>query len=218
MGFGIISAVTLHVIGPKAWRTPLSFDMRDLVEQRQQLGNIVTVRLGKDTGQGDAVGIGEQMVLASQFPPIRGIWASFCASARCAHRGAVHERAIPIDLVGCLEFRKQLFENALPNACLLPLSKTALAGLSGGEIAGCGKPPPWNTRPQHEEDTRKNPAWLTRFPSRELDMTVPLGFRDQWFQTFPETIRQNGAGHSEDLLCGLRQIPADAVPNELENV
>ena len=46
MGFGVISAVTLHVIGPKAWRTPLSFDVRDLVEQRQQLGNIVTVRLG----------------------------------------------------------------------------------------------------------------------------------------------------------------------------
>ena len=28
------------------------------------------------------------MVLASQFAPIRGIWAGFCASAGCAHRGA----------------------------------------------------------------------------------------------------------------------------------
>src|SRR5947208_14863868 len=140
------------------------------------------------------------MVLASQFASIRGIWAGFCASAGCAHRGAVHECAIPIDLVGCLEFRKQHFENGLPNACFLPLPKTALTGLSGGEIAGGRKPPPGNTRPQNEEDARKHPARLTRFSSRKLHMPVLLWFRDQRFQTFPEIVRQNGAGHMEDLL------------------
>src|SRR5262245_44511191 len=114
------------------------------------------------------------MVLASQFAPISGIWAGFCASAGCAHRGAIHERAISIDLVGCLEFRKQHFENALPNACLLPLSKTTLAGLSGREIAGCRKPPPGNARPENEQDTRKHPARLTGLSPRELDMTIPL--------------------------------------------
>src|SRR5437870_137335 len=125
------------------------------------------------------------MVLASQFAPIRGIWAGFCASAGCAHRSAVHESAIPIDLVGCLEFCKQRFENALPNTCFLPLPKTTLTRLSGGEIAGRRKPPPWNARPENEEDASKNPARLTRFSSRELHMPVLLWFRDQRFQTSP---------------------------------
>jgi len=58
--------------------------MRDAVEQRKQLGNIVPVRPGKEDRQRDAVGIGEQMVLAAELAPIRGIWASFLASARRA--------------------------------------------------------------------------------------------------------------------------------------
>src|SRR5260370_31414617 len=140
------------------------------------------------------------MVLAVQFAPIRGIWAGFRASAGCAHRGAIYECAKPIDLVGCLEFRKQHFENALPNACFLPLPKTALTGLSGGEIAGRRKPPPGNARPQSEEDARKHPARLTRFSSSELNMPALLWFRDQRFQTFPEIVGHNGAGHREDLL------------------
>ena len=44
--FRIISAVSLNLIWSEARSTPLSFDMGDLVEQREQLGDIVTVRLG----------------------------------------------------------------------------------------------------------------------------------------------------------------------------
>src|SRR5467141_1899268 len=47
---GIISAVSLNAIWPKARSTAFSFDMRNLVEQGEQLGNIVTVRLGKNNG------------------------------------------------------------------------------------------------------------------------------------------------------------------------
>src|SRR5947209_10515511 len=140
------------------------------------------------------------MVLASQFAPIRRIWAGFCASARGAHRGAIHERAIPIDLVRCLEFCKQHFEELLPNACLLPLPKTAPAGLSAGKIGGCRKPAPGNARPENEEDAGKHPARLSRFSSRELHMPVLLWLRDPRFQTFPKIIRQNRTGHTEDLL------------------
>jgi len=46
MRFGVIGAVSLNVIGPTTRSTPLSFDARDLVEEREQLSNIVTVRLG----------------------------------------------------------------------------------------------------------------------------------------------------------------------------
>src|SRR5438876_7062775 len=105
------------------------------------------------------------MVLASQFAPIRGIWAGFCASAGGTHRGAIDKCAIPIDLVGCLEFRKQTFEDVLPNARLLPLPKMAAAGLSTGEIAGRREPAPGNARPENEEDAGEHAARLRRFSS-----------------------------------------------------
>jgi hypothetical protein len=38
VGFGIISAVSLNVIGSKSWSTPLAFDVGNLVQQREQLG------------------------------------------------------------------------------------------------------------------------------------------------------------------------------------
>src|SRR6266404_1229008 len=106
------------------------------------------------------------MVLASQFAPIRGIWAGFCASAGRSNRGAVDKCAIPIDLVGCLEFRKQTFKDALPDARFLPLLKMAPASLSAGKVIGRRKPAPGNARPESEEDTGKHLAWLSRFSSR----------------------------------------------------
>jgi len=70
----------------------------------------MTVGPGQGNGQRDAVGVGEQMVLASQFTPIRGIWAGFFTATGSAQRGAIHESTIPIDLVGSLEFREQGLE------------------------------------------------------------------------------------------------------------
>jgi hypothetical protein len=84
------------------------------------------------------VGIGEQMVFTSQFAAIRGIWAGFFTSTGGTQRGAIHESAIPIDLVGGLKFRKQGFKNTLPNTGLLPLSKAAQARVSRRKILGGG--------------------------------------------------------------------------------
>src|SRR5438874_9905643 len=113
------------------------------------------------------------MVLASQFAPICGIWAGFRASAGCANRSTIHEGAIPIDLVGCLEFRKQRFEDVLPNASLLPLPKIAPAGLSAGKIAGRRKPAPGHARPENEKDTGKHTARLRRYS--RIPSQPPLG-------------------------------------------
>src|SRR5207248_8794872 len=110
----------------------------------------MTIRLGENDGQRDAVGIGEHMVLASQFAPIRGIWAGFFASTGSAHRSAVHKRPKPINLVACLEFGKENLKNALPNPGFLPLPKAAQASVSGGKITGGGKRPPRNTRLEDE--------------------------------------------------------------------
>ena len=139
-------------------------------------------------------------MLASQFAPIRGIWAGFCASAGGSHRGAIHKSAIPIDLVSCLEFREQNFKKALPNPRFLPLSQTTQAGVSGGKITGGRKPSPRDTRAQDEKDARDNPPKFTRLSSSELTMAVLLWLGDQRLQALPKLIGQNWAGHDEDLL------------------
>src|SRR5258708_7592241 len=131
------------------------------------------------------------MVLASQFAPICGIWAGFCATPGGAHRCTIHECPIPIDLLRCLEVRKPRFEDALPNTCFVPLLKMAPAGFATGKIAGRRKPTPGNARPEDEEDTGKHLARLRRFSARKLHMPVLLWLRDQRFQTLPEIIRQN---------------------------
>jgi hypothetical protein len=146
------------------------------------------------------VGIGEQMVFAAQFAPIRGIWAGFVASAGSPQRGAIHQSALPIDLVGCLEFREQEFEKALPNPCLLPLPKVAQAGVSRGKIARGRKATPRDTRPQDEEDAGNDLSEVTGLSSRKLNMTILPGLGKQRFQAFPKVVGQNRFGHEKDLL------------------
>jgi hypothetical protein len=140
------------------------------------------------------------MVLASQFAPIRGIWAGFCASTGSADRSAIDQCAIPIDLVGCLKFCEQAFKDVLPNARFVPLPKMTPAGLSTGKIAGSWKPPPRNASPKDEKNTGENPARITRFSPCELHKAILLWLWDICFQAFPEIVRQNGSGHKEVLL------------------
>jgi hypothetical protein len=154
------------------------------------------------------------MVLAPQLAPIRGIGAGCFASARSADRGAIHESAIPIDLVGGLEFREQNFANALPDPRFLPLPKAAQARVSGRKITGGRKGPPRDARLQDEKDAAKNPPGLTRLSSSELHLAVFLGLGDPRFQAFPKLIGQKRLGPEEDLLLRSSSKPADGVPNE----
>jgi hypothetical protein len=63
-------------------RTPkrpayLACDRRDGLDQRHQLGHVVTIRPGQSHGQRDAVRVGHQMVFRAFFAAIRGIGACF---------------------------------------------------------------------------------------------------------------------------------------------
>lgn len=68
-----------------------------------------------------------------------------------------------------------------------------------GSVGG-REPPPRDTGPQDEEDTRDNPPRLTRFSSGELHIAVSLALGNQRFQAFPEAIGQNRLSHEGDLL------------------
>jgi len=128
------------------------------------------------------------MMFASQFAPIRGIWAGFFASAGSAHRGAIHESTVPIDLVGCLEFCEQNFKKALPDPRLLPLSKMTQAGVPGRKIIGGRKPTPRDARPQNEKDAGDNPPQVSWLSSGELNMAVLPWLADQRLKAFPKVI------------------------------
>jgi len=130
MWLGVIGTVSLNLLGPMSWSTDFAAHVRDLIDQRQQLRNIVAIRPRQDSRQRNALGIGKEMVFAARFAPIRGIWAGFLASARGTHGGAIHQGVIPIDLVGRLEFRKERFKKALPDPVFVPASKMAQAGLA----------------------------------------------------------------------------------------
>lgn len=61
----VIAAVGEHQVGFLAWPAGLAFDRPgvEVVEQRQQLGDVVAVAAGQRDGQRDAAGVDEQMVL-----------------------------------------------------------------------------------------------------------------------------------------------------------
>lgn len=73
MRLGVITPVALNFLGAATRPAPFPTDRRDRVDQRQQLGEIVSMRAAQQAGQRDAAGIGDQMVLAAAFAAIRGI-------------------------------------------------------------------------------------------------------------------------------------------------
>jgi hypothetical protein len=174
--------------------------VRDLVDQRYQLSDIVPVRFGQNNRQRDAVGIRDQMMLASQFAPIRGIWASFVSTTGGSDRGAIHDCAIPIDLVSRLEISEQRFKNALPDSGTMPSSQVTQAGVPGGEVGGRWERPPRNARTKHEQDAREDASWVARLPPRKLDMAIPPRLGEEAFDALPQVIGENRSGHDEDLL------------------
>lgn len=106
MWLRVIGTVSLNLLGSVSRSADFPAHVRDFIDQRKQLRNIVAIRPRQDSRQRNALRISKEMVFTARFAPIRGIWAGFLASARGTHGGAIHQSAIPIDLVGCLEFRE----------------------------------------------------------------------------------------------------------------
>lgn len=215
MEFGVIRSISLDVLGAETWSTAFSFYVGYLVDQREQLSNVMTVRLSQDDRQWNAIAVSEQMVLASRFAPIRGIWARFCASTRSTKRRAIYQGTIPIDPMGRLQFGQQGFKDALPDARAVPASEVTQASVTGRKVRGGGEPAPGNPRAEHEKNACENAPGLARLSSGELHMAVLPWFGKERLDTLPQFVGQNGAGHDEDPR-GLRHSPADGVPKTSE--
>ena len=61
----VVAAVGVHLPGSAKWSPPLAAQRGDAVEQRDELGDVVTVAAGQDDPQRDPAGIGDQVVLGA---------------------------------------------------------------------------------------------------------------------------------------------------------
>src|SRR5829696_8946647 len=66
----VIAAVGVDLARAPSRPAPQAADGRDRVQERQQLSDVVAVATGQDHCQGNACGVGDQVVLAAQPAPV----------------------------------------------------------------------------------------------------------------------------------------------------
>lgn len=77
MGFRIVATIPLHPFRTAARASRLPTDRWNGFDQRNQLGHIVGVRTGQKGRQGNALRIGNDVMLAARFGSICGVWTCF---------------------------------------------------------------------------------------------------------------------------------------------
>lgn len=194
--FRIIGSVSLNLLRPASRRSAFASDPRNLVEQREQLGDVMTIGLREDHRQRNSVGLTQQMVLAPEFASIRWIWAGFRASARSADRRAIDQCAIPVDLVGSLQLGQERLEQSLPDSGPVPSPETATARMPGREVARGRKPSPRHTGSKNEENAVDDSSILSRLSTGILDMAIlPPSLGDERFESLPEFVGHEDRWH-----------------------
>ena len=73
----IVRAIALYLVRPTPGMTDLARHGRNGVHQRQQLRHIMPIGPRQDERERNALGVGKQVVFATQFPSIRGIRPRF---------------------------------------------------------------------------------------------------------------------------------------------
>ena len=82
MGLGVIAPIALHPVRSLTGATAPPLNRRDGLDQGHELRDVVRVRAGQATGQGEALAIRNDVMLAPQLPSIRWIRARFFPACR----------------------------------------------------------------------------------------------------------------------------------------
>ncbi len=107
MRLGVITPISLQSARSPFGPAPLAANWGNRFHKFQELGDLVPISSGQLYSQRNSVSIGQQVMLASFFTPIRGIWACFFASARCLDQGCINDSSAPIDLPARLKLREK---------------------------------------------------------------------------------------------------------------
>ena len=76
MRLRIISAVSLNLVWPTTWASSLATNWGNSLNQRQQLGHIVTIGPGQDSCQRNSFSVRNHVMLTPRFAPVR--WVRPC--------------------------------------------------------------------------------------------------------------------------------------------
>lgn len=76
MQFGIVAAIGVNDFGLLKWSATYAANRWNRVDERRQLGDVVSVRAGQDCADGDSVGVDEDVVLETWSRAIRGVPSS----------------------------------------------------------------------------------------------------------------------------------------------
>lgn len=150
MWLRIVGSVRLDPLRVLAWWSGFSTYRWNVVYQRQEFIHIMHVGRGQDQYQRHAPSIGEQVMLAAGFTPIRGIWARFGATAHSAEHGAIHNRPRPIDFVSPVQLGQQPFVQMLPHTVGLPITQSTPTGHSAAAAHLLWQVFPRNSCPQNK--------------------------------------------------------------------
>jgi hypothetical protein len=77
MWFGTVAPVALNDLWFMQGVPPLASDVRNCLNQRIELGNVVAVRCTQDDRERDALRVDDEVVFAAELAPVRGIRAGF---------------------------------------------------------------------------------------------------------------------------------------------
>lgn len=77
VGLRVVPAVALHAVRSSAGSARLATDRRNAIYQWKQLRDVMGVGAGDNGRQGNALGVGDYMVLAARFAPVGGVRARF---------------------------------------------------------------------------------------------------------------------------------------------
>ena len=75
--FRVISSVSLNLVRSPTRAASPAPNWWNVLHQGQQLGHVMTISSRQDGGQGDSLGVGNQVVFAPQLAPVSGIGPSF---------------------------------------------------------------------------------------------------------------------------------------------
>jgi hypothetical protein len=187
----IVASVALQAVRPLAPRPRLAADRRLVHEHVQDLRDLIDVGGGHGRVQGNAVRVGQDVVLAAGLAAVGGVRAGVFAPFRGLAKGGVDERPRPVDRVGTVQFGQEQGVQALPDARLIPAPQVVAAGLAAAAAEVGGQVVPGDAGLEDEQDAGQDLAVVQGFAAGEAGAAR----RRRWQQglhTLPEFVRNQG--------------------------
>jgi len=185
---GVKTTISLQPLGKLSFGARLAANRRRVDEHVEHLGDLVDIGRRGRRIEGNALGVGQHMMLASRFAAIRWVWPSVLTSFGRFGEGSIDKSTFPVDLIGAIEFGQEQRMELQPDAGLMPEAQVVTAGLAATATHLAGQVVPGDAGFQNKENTGENSALVNVLAAGKPKAT-PRWWRQQWFNALPERIR-----------------------------